>query len=88
VEGAMLLLTKRQRWRDKPVVSNVKFEMSTTTHSCNNPSYSKSSHVPAKIEDLAIDELVKGMQELKLKLAKLEEKGQVLFEPTSNPKPE
>jgi hypothetical protein len=40
---------------------NVKFEMSIMTHSCNNPSCSKPSHVPAKVEDLAIDELVKGM---------------------------
>jgi hypothetical protein len=55
VEGAVSLLTKKQRWRDKPVVSDVKLEMSTTTH---NPSSSKPS-LPAKVEDLAMDELVK-----------------------------
>jgi hypothetical protein len=70
------------------VVSDVKLEISTTTHSCNNPSCSKPSHVPAKVEDLAIDELVKGMRELKLNLAYLEKKGQVSAEPTSKPKPE
>jgi hypothetical protein len=70
------------------VVSDVKLEMSTTAHFCNNPSCSKPSHVPTKVRDLAMDELVNGIRELKLKLAKFEEKGQVLAEPTSKSKPE
>jgi hypothetical protein len=82
VEGAVSLLTKRQRRRDKPVVSDVKLEMSPTMH---NPSSSKPL-LPAKVEDSAMDELIKGMRELKLKLAKLEGKGQVSAEPTSKPK--
>jgi len=45
------------------------------THCCSNPPYSKSSHGPAKVEDLAMDEFIKGMQDLKLKFAMLEEKG-------------
>jgi hypothetical protein len=57
--------------------------MSTTTH---NPSGSKPSLVPTKIENSAMDELVKSMYELKLQLAKLEEKGQVSTKPTLKPK--
>jgi hypothetical protein len=76
VEGAVSLLTGRQQWRDEPVVSDVKLEVSTTMHFCNNPSYFKPSHVSGKVEDLAMDELVKGMQELKLNLAKLEKRAE------------
>jgi hypothetical protein len=67
------------------VVSDVKLEMSTTTH---NPPSSKPSLVPTKVEDSTMDALVKDMRKLKLKLAKLEKKGQVSAKPTSKPKPD
>lgn len=71
VEGAVSLLTKRQRRRDKSIVSEAKTEVCPTLHSYVKPS------MPSKHENLAMDELVKGMRELKLKMAKLEEKGNV-----------
>jgi hypothetical protein len=77
------LHTMRQGRKDKVVISNVKPKMPTMTHSYSNPSYSRPSHVPTKVEDSAMDELVKGMREMKLKL---EEKGQVSSEPTSKPR--
>lgn len=76
VEGAVSLLTKRQRRRDKSIVSDAKPEATPMAHYGGKPSYGK-PHVSPKLDDpghLAMDELVKGMRELKLKMAKIEEK--------------
>jgi len=64
VVGAVSLLAKRQRRRDKSVIIDVK-----------PPSSSKSSNAFSKIDGSTVDELVKGIQELKIKMTKLEEKG-------------
>ena len=83
VVGAVSLLTKRQRRRDKSVASDVKATVLPTTHSHGKPS-------TAKVDDSAMDELVKGIRELKIKLARLEEKGQTsedMTKPSSGPKP-
>ena len=63
VVGAVSLLVKRQRRRDKSVVSDVK-----------PPSISKPPSAYSKIDGSTMDELVKGIQDLKIKMAKLEEK--------------
>lgn len=63
VVGAVSLLTKRQRRRDKSVVCDVK-----------PPSLSKPTNAFSKVDGSTMDELIKGIQELKIKMAKLEEK--------------
>lgn len=68
VVGAVSLLTKRQRRRDKSVVSNVEH------------GYGKLPITLSKVDDSSMDELVKGIRELKIKLARLEEKDQPLGE--------
>ena len=69
VVGAVTLLTKRQRRREKSIVSDVALAKKPT---CEK----HSSSISPKIDDLAMDELVKGIRELKIKMAKLEERGQ------------
>lgn len=69
VVGAVSLLTKRQRRREKSIVSDVALAKKPT---CEK----HSAIIPPKIDDLAMDELVKGIRELKIKMAKLEERGQ------------
>lgn len=64
VVGTVSLLAKQQRQKDKSVVSDVK-----------PPSISKPSNMFPKIDGSTMDELVKGIQELKIKMTKLEEKG-------------
>jgi hypothetical protein len=64
VVGAVSLLTKRQRRREKSIVSDVTLAKKHT------------SSIPPKVDDLAMDELVKGIRELKIKMTKLEEKRQ------------
>lgn len=51
VEGVVSLLTKRQRRRDKTMVSDAKHEVSAMSYSCSNPSSSKPSHIPIEVED-------------------------------------
>jgi len=83
VEGAVSLLTKRQRRREKSVVGDVKSTVLPIAHSSGKPS------IPPKVDDSAMHELVKGMRELKLKLAKLEGKGEAsadLAKQSSEPK--
>lgn len=63
VVGTVSLLAKQQRQKDKSVVSDVK-----------PPSISKPSNMFPKIDGSTMDELVKGIQELKIKMTKLEEK--------------
>jgi hypothetical protein len=65
VVGAVSLLAKRQRRRDKSLLCDVK-----------PPSTNRPSNASSKIDGSTMDELVKGIQELKIKMAKLEEKGQ------------
>ena len=80
VVGAVSLLTKRQRRREKSIVSDVTV---VKKHSCEKHSCEKhTSSIPSKVDDLAIDELVKGIRELNIKMAKLEEKGQPLGDST------
>lgn len=85
VVGAVSLLTKRQRRRDKSVAINEKATALPTTHS-----YGKPSTTLPKIDDATMDELVKGIRELKIKMARFEEKGQTsegLTKPSLGPKP-
>jgi len=85
VVGAVSLLTKRQRRRDKSVAINEKATTLPTTHS-----YGKPSTTLPKIDDATMDELVKGIRELKIKMARFEEKGQTsegLTKPSLGPKP-
>ena len=53
MEGAVLLLTKRQRRRDKSVVSDTKPVVKQP--------YSKIPTMIPKVDDAAMDELVKGI---------------------------
>ena len=76
VVGAVSLLTKRQRRRDKNVASEVKTTVLPMTHT-----YGKPLTTNSKGDDTAMDELVKGIRELKIKFAKLEENGQSLEGP-------
>lgn len=73
VEKEVSRLTKRQRQKDKEIVSNIIPLTTMLKQSISKPS----SNTP-KNENLAIEELIKGMRELNLKLARLEEKGQIL----------
>ena len=63
VVAAVALFAKRQQRRGKSVVCDVK-----------PSSISKPSSASSKSDDSTIDELIKGTQELKIKMAKLEEK--------------
>jgi len=40
------------------------------------------SNIPSKVDGLSMDELVKGLRELKIKMAKLQEKRQTLGDAT------
>ena len=85
VVGAVSLLTKRQRRREKSIVGDVTSPMkhSCGKHSCGRHSCEKhTSSIPSKVDELSMDDLVKGMRELKIKMAKLEEKGQALGDST------
>ena len=80
VEDAVSLLAKRQRRRDKLVINS-----STPTPTPITPPeiVTKSPTINQKgNESSMLDELVKGMREMKLKLARLEEKGQPSAQPT------
>ena len=70
VEGAVSLLAKRQRRRDKMVV-NTSNPSPSTSEKMVKPTF-----LAPKLDESVLDELVKGMRDLKVKLAKLEEKGQ------------
>lgn len=59
------------------MVTEAKSEVPIATYSCGNMICCKSSHVSAKVEDPAMEELVKGMRDLKLKFTKLDKKGRV-----------
>lgn len=63
------MFTKRQRRRDKSVVSDVKPFV--------RQSYHKSSIALSKVDDLTIDELLRGIEDLKSKLGKLKGKDQL-----------
>ena len=78
VEDAVSLLAKRQRRRDKLVINS-----STPTPIIPPENVTKSPTINQKgNESSMLDELVKGMREMKLKLARLEEKGQPSAQPT------
>lgn len=47
-------------------------------HSCSMPFYCKPPTLLLKIEDSTMDELMRGMRELKLKMAKLDNNRQAL----------
>ncbi|MCO5614863.1 hypothetical protein L7F22_069148 [Adiantum nelumboides] len=79
VEDAVSLLAKRQRRRDKMVV-NTSNPISATSDKMVKPPV-----ITPKFDESIMDELVKGMRDLKVKLAKLEEKGQPLG-PLSRPR--
>ncbi|MCO5602104.1 hypothetical protein L7F22_056232 [Adiantum nelumboides] len=79
VEDAVSLHAKRQRRRDKMVV-NTSNPISPTS-----PKMVKPPVIAPKFHESIMDELVKGMQDLKVKLAKLEEKIQPLG-PLSRPR--
>ncbi|MCO5564619.1 hypothetical protein L7F22_018284 [Adiantum nelumboides] len=79
VEDAVSLLAKQQRMRDKMVV-NTSSPISLTSDKMVKPPV-----ISPKFEESMIDELVKGMRHLKVKLTKLEEKGQPLG-PLSRPR--
>ncbi|MCO5604750.1 hypothetical protein L7F22_058920 [Adiantum nelumboides] len=79
VEDAVSLLAKRQRRRDKMVV-NTSNPISSTSDKMVKPPV-----ITPKFDESIMDELVKGMRDLKVKLAKLEEKGQPLG-PLSRPR--
>lgn len=74
------MLTKKQRRQDKNMVSDTSCDVPTKTHSYSMPFYCKPPSLLRKSKDLAMDEFVRGLHELKLKMAKLEEKNQVLEE--------
>ncbi|MCO5546803.1 hypothetical protein L7F22_000239 [Adiantum nelumboides] len=78
VEDNISLLAKRQRNRDKMVV-NTSSPISSSLDEMVKPPL-----IAPKFDESMLDELVKGMQDLKVKLAKLEEKGQPLG-PLSRP---
>ena len=67
VEGDVSLLAKRQKRRDKMVVNT------STPLSSSHDKMVKPTFVAPKFEESMLDELVKGMHELKVKFAKLEE---------------
>ena len=71
VVGAVSLLTKRQRRRDKTATNDVKATMPPMTYT-----YGKPLTTNSKGDDVAMEELVKGIRELKIKFARLEENGQ------------
>lgn len=73
VVSAVSLLTKRQRRREKSVVSDV---TSSKKVSFESSSCEKRSSIPTKVDELNVDELVKGIRELKIQLARHEEKCQ------------
>ena len=77
VEEAVSLLTKRQKRRDKMVMATTLLT-STTAEQTTKPTV-----VSPKVENFVFDELVRGMQEMQLKLTRLENKGQ-----TSERKPQ
>lgn len=58
------------------MVNDTKTKVQAVTHFCGSPACSKSHHVPTMVEDSAMDELVKGMRDLKLKFAMFKGKGQ------------
>lgn len=68
VEGIVSLLTKRQRRRDEIIVLNP-----STNPPTPNPN-KMSIVLPLKNNDSIIDDLVKRMKELMIKLAKFEKK--------------
>ena len=70
IEEAVSLLTKRQKRRDKMVMATTLLT-STTAEQTTKP-----TAVSPKVEESILDELVKGMQEMQLKLTRLENKGQ------------
>lgn len=74
VEEAVSLLTKRQRRRDKIMVGNNTPIMGLAEARVEPAP--KSSILARSSEDSSMEELVKGMRELRIKLARLEEKGQ------------
>ncbi|MCO5563471.1 hypothetical protein L7F22_017113 [Adiantum nelumboides] len=78
IEDANSLLSKRQRKRDKMVV-NTSSPISSTSNKMVKPPL-----IDPKFDESTLDELVKGMWDLKVKLAKLEQKGQPLG-PLSRP---
>ncbi|MCO5572169.1 hypothetical protein L7F22_025920 [Adiantum nelumboides] len=72
VKNVVSLLAKRQRRRDKMVV-NTSNPISSTSDKMVKPPM-----IAPKFDESIMDELVKGMRYLKVKLARLEEKGQPL----------
>ncbi|MCO5601692.1 hypothetical protein L7F22_055815 [Adiantum nelumboides] len=71
VEDAVSLLAKRQHRRDKMIINNATLTSTTTENEAKSPTTSQKND-----ESSMLDELVKGMREMKLMLARLEEKGQ------------
>jgi hypothetical protein len=70
VVGAVSLLTKKQRRRDKNVVNEVKSIVLPMTQT-----YDKRLTTNSKGDDTTMEEVVKCIRELNIKFAKLEENG-------------